>query len=199
MPRPSRRTVLLFLAGTVFGIFLVISCGKEAASLAEAAIDILFDNTDTSLEAQTVQDAIKELDSRQQALSKRALPVLRDAQGNEIGLLLSPSSIFIPSLGLSLSISDYNGTLPNHILQFENVGCSGTPYATALNPFQVVVHGNTIYTVSAVSTTVTINSEFIDGACVSPVGPYSSVVRWPLEAAAVGFPVPLQGPLQLVY
>ncbi len=58
---------IIFLSGTLFGIAFIIACGSHASNIINA-LNVLFDKTGTTLSADTVQDAIGELDSNVSSL-----------------------------------------------------------------------------------------------------------------------------------
>ena len=81
------KNLILVLASFMAGVVFIASCGGSIKSFAEdtvtaalTALEVSFDKTDTSLDSETIQDAITELAS--------VTPFVKDSTGQKIGMYL---------------------------------------------------------------------------------------------------------------
>src|SRR3989338_8110733 len=130
-----------YLIGISFiaGILFIIQCGGQSSTLAEvaqeigAALGISYDNSNSSLNAATVQAALDELEKR--------FPVVLDKNKKVIGHMLDTSSdglrIWAYDIQAALEVDPLTGEFIDEkrdALYFSDNNCSGKNYLEENNP-----------------------------------------------------------------
>ncbi len=119
------KNLALILASFIAGIIFIVRCGGSIKATAEA-ISAAFDNTGTSLESTTTQDAIAEI--------AKTILFIYDANGNKVGIFQSYDGdywyIYDTNLKFPVLVEPRSGYPVGSTgeLVYTTTDCSGTPY-----------------------------------------------------------------------
>lgn len=142
------KNLTLVLSSFIAGMAFIISCGGslkgvagEALNIVANAIEIAFDNTDTSLDSTTTQGAIEEM--------ANAIPFVRDANGQKVGLFIGFSDnhdfqIIELKTKAPIRVNRLTGSIlgDRGKVVYTSSDCTGTPYFPFGDTSYAYVNGN---------------------------------------------------------
>lgn len=128
------RSLFLITLGFMLGIVFIVRCGGDMKTLAEQGAEFLasaisFDNSGTSLDSQTTQDAISEIAD--------TISFVKDSTGQKVGLFLNYDEknqfwiILDSKTKTPVAVDSVTGSIigySNSNLVYLSSDCSGTPY-----------------------------------------------------------------------
>ena len=142
------KNLTFIISGFIAGIVFIVSCGGSIKGIAEEtlnivaeALEISFDNTGTSLDSTTTQDAIEEMAS--------VIPFVRDANGKKVASFIGFSDID------DFRVIDLKTKAPVRVnpatgsilggqgqIVYTSSDCTGTPYFPLGDSSYTYVTGN---------------------------------------------------------